>query len=569
MISDSSRQISVTSESLVQERDAARRLLHQAGLPRLFGDIDGGAYGLSHLELDILDALETALAAFIECSNQGRNFLHGGLADVPSAERVVSDYGSERFLCLFSMYAASTILLDTLARDGSTRVRSSGTFDLASVEKIMEGEADGVPQAIVQDYLRYLEFYRHHADAQKRVDRDERLLNCTRAYFGLLVNTLRTLVADSRFADFLEAVGHKPADIMGRRFSGLESAVPAASEASDLLEVSPEEIVGNDDFLHAGMRLARDVAGYDLEARQNPKRLNPVLFALGEAGCGKTITCHAIGGYFLQYCKTRDVPARFVVIRRTDWASSYQNASAQQLIDIFKSKVAAFPGVVGVYWPDIDTAFAARDDAGLRSEEKNILGACFGIFDGTIIPKNGQWFMLTDANTLNMDRATISRISQDPFNLRGPVSTDDFVRLMRDIKLKRHGEFLPLSKEEWHRLGDFCVESRLSGRSIENVTRKIISEIEDFEYPDAYFKADLARRLEIIRECSKPLDFARLHHIIDHYTRFEKEAEERARRKKFEERVKEIVFNMTAQSAAMLGTPSMMETVVPSPDPAH
>src|SRR5581483_3855737 len=144
-----------------------------------------------------------------------------------------------------------------------------------------------------------------------------------------------------------------------------------------------------------------------------------------------------------------------------------------------------------VYWPDIDTAFAARDDSGLHSEEKNILGACFGIFDGTIIPKNGQWFMMTDANTLNMDKATISRITQDPFQLKGPILPADFVRLTRDIKLRGLAPYLDLTEDQWTAFGTRCIELKLSGRAIENVSRKIISEIEDFEYPEEYFKADL------------------------------------------------------------------------------
>jgi hypothetical protein len=533
------RPIQISRDSLIQEREIARRLIADRNLPRLFGEIDGGEYGMTHVEIDLLEALETGLAVLIECTKQGRNFLGGDR----------SDEQRDRFVALYSLFASATVVLEALVKLAPGRVRVSGNFDLDDVEKL--AAIDGIAAAVLDDYLQYLRFYRQHPDMQKRVDRDERLVNCTRAYFSLLANSVRTLAVDALFAPQLEAIGRIPHDILGRRFNGFESAAVSASEATDLLDVHLEDIVGNTDFISAGLRLARDVAGFDLEVRQNPKRLNPVLFALGDPGCGKTVTCHAIGSYFLEYCRQRDIPARFVVIRRTDWASSYQNASAQQLIEIFREKVAEFHGVVCVYWPDIDTAFAAREDAGLRSEEKNVLGACFGIFDGTIIPKNGQWFMLCDANTLNMDRATVSRISQDPFHLRGPISADDFVKLLRDTKLRKHGAFLPLSEEEWQALGQLCVDAKLSGRSVENITRKIISEIEDFEYPDAYFKADMAERLEIIRQCSKPVPAARIREIIEHYTRFEKEAEERARRQKFEDRVKEIVFNMSTQAAAL------------------
>ena len=45
-----------------------------------------------------------------------------------------------------------------------------------------------------------------------------------------------------------------------------------------------------------------------------------MLFGLGPPGCGKTVTAHALGNYFLRYCRERQVPARFVVVRRSDWA---------------------------------------------------------------------------------------------------------------------------------------------------------------------------------------------------------------------------------------------------------
>jgi hypothetical protein len=39
--------------------------------------------------------------------------------------------------------------------------------------------------------------------------------------------------------------------------------------------------------------------------------------------------------------------------------------------------------------------------------------------------------------------------------------------------------------------------------------------------------------------------------ILDHYATFEKEAEEKASRERFEARVREIVFHASAQAAAM------------------
>lgn len=529
----------IVEADLSLERRAARDALRLRAVPARFQQIDAGLWGFTRCQLDLLDALETTLAVMQETAKRMAQVRPNGSEPLPT------------FPALHALFVASRVF-GAIAPAPDPPVQVQGAFSAGHLQSLVEAPIDRLYEVALDDCLRYLEFYRAHAEPAKRVDCDARLLATLHAWFGLLGAGARELATDVRFE---RAVKAAHLEVLDWRFDGFAVApLGAPHDDSGLLDVWPDDVVGNGDFLKAGMRLARDVAGFDLATRTNPKRVNPVLFAMGDPGCGKTVTCHAIGNYFLRYCHERGIPARFVVITRTDWASSYQNASALQLVDIFKTRVAGFDGVVGVYWPDIDTAFAARSDGGLRSEEKNILGASFGIFDGTVIPKNGQWFMLTDANTLDMDAATISRITQDPFHLRGPVTADDFVVLMRDKKLGRHLDNLPLSGDQWLDLGRACLDGGLSGRAVENITRRVITEIEDFEYPDDYFKASLDERKAMIRHLSRPVGAARLCEIIDHYRRFGREAEDRARRERFDARVHEIAFNMSAQEAALRAT---------------
>jgi SpoVK/Ycf46/Vps4 family AAA+-type ATPase len=360
-------------------------------------------------------------------------------------------------------------------------------------------------------------------------------------------NTIEAMIRDSAFQPYREALESVNIEIFGKSFEGFRYYAAGQEDRAGLMQADVSEIIGNEDYINAALKLAKDVAGYDTEAMENPKRINPILFAMGNPGCGKTLTAHAIGNYFLNFTKEKGIRSRFVIIRRTDWASSYQNASAQNLIDIFKKNILGFKGVVGIYWPDIDTAFSARTESGLRNEEKNILGAVFGLFDGTILPKNGQWFMLCDANYLNMDQATISRITQDPYFVKGPVEPGDFIKLFRDVKLGKHKDFLKLTDEDWQKFGEKCSKGRLSGRSIDNISRKAITCIEDFEFPDEYYKADLGRKREIIKQYSKPVDFSKLSGILENYIEFEKDAEEKASKKRFEDRVSEISTYVSAK----------------------
>lgn len=356
-------------------------------------------------------------------------------------------------------------------------------------------------------------------------------------------------VVGSALKPFADALKARSIRVAGHPYDGLVMR-PITESPSGLLPARPEDVVGNEEYLRIGLRLARDVAAYDFAARRNPKRLNPILFGLGRSGCGKTFSAHAIGNAFLEHCRRNDIPARFLVIRRTDWASSYQNASALNLVRIFREGVLGFDGVCGVYWADIDTAFASRGDNDLRMEEKQNLGALFGLFDGTILPKNGKWFLICDANTLNMDEATISRISQNPIIVPGPTTPQHFTRLMRDVMLRDVRKFVQADDAAWERVGAEAAGLGLTGRNIESVCGNIRARIQDFDYPDEYFRASPEERAAMIEGLSRPVTeqglIDGLHAIAD----FQREAGERAERERFEREVRDLVRQLNAGRAA-------------------
>ena len=370
------------------------------------------------------------------------------------------------------------------------------------------------------------------------------------AFMLQLQGAVRRLTHMGRLRPFGVALAQRKVVIGELRYEGF-TARNVAEPVADLKPVQISEVVGNQEYLQAGLKLARDVAAYDLAARRGPKQLNPVLFGLGRPGCGKTITAHAIGHYFLEYCRQRDIPARFKVIRRTDWASSYQNASAATLVKIFKEEVYGFDGVCGVYWPDIDTAFASRSSGDLRSEEKNNLGAVFGIFDGTLIPKDGKWFMICDANFMQMDEATRSRIAQNPFTVKGPTSSEDYVTLLREVLLGELRAFVAVGEESrWPEVGAALVAADLSGRSVESVAGNIRAAIQDFEYPDEYFKASFEERRRIIDKMSRRIPIAVVLQEIADYVQFHRDAEAKEARDRFDREVETMVQQLNAGRAA-------------------
>lgn len=515
------------------ERKTALAIVQEAELKATLTQLEPGPFGLSARGMQILEAVLNAtdlgLAASAGLSGVILEEIHHtGSFVVPA----LNDE-QRRFVALFQLVTTIDDALDGLAPlTGSVQVE--GSLELDGL-----GELLSAPPRLVA--TRALRMARAYATMQGQV-------GALSAFFLLLRRALVSFAGSSALRPFITVLSQRSIEVGGRRYAGL--TVKQASASSQLLPITPEQIVGNQDYVEAGLKLARDVAGYDFDRRTNPKKLNPVLFALGKPGCGKTITAHAIGNAFLSYCQARDIPARFVVVRRSDWASSYQNASATNLVRIFKEEVYGFDGVCGVYWGDIDTAFASREASGLRMEEKQNLGAVFGIFDGTMLPKDGKWFLICDANTMHMDEATISRIAQNPFTVEGPTTPEHYVRLMREIMLADLTAFLPGDDAAWARIGQRAADYALSGRNVDAICGNIRARIQDFEYPEAYFKASTEERLAMLESLCQSVTEAEILEELEKYERFHREAEERATEEQFEREVEAMVRQLNAGRAA-------------------
>jgi len=554
------------------DRAAAVSAVRESGLPAVVGKLSRGPFGTSSKAMATLEAVATSVDVGLSAAGALKGLILEEATQPGSFEVPALQKPQQRLVSAFQLVVTADAMGRRLTELGS-EPDVEGALELDGFQELLDTGAE--PAALASRVLRlagrYLELHPPQTDAakpEKKPSPDETASHAASTLMAFLELVRRTVLSISQsgaLRPLTETLKGRKLKVAGYDYEGL--AVQEALEASaGLLPMLPDDIVGNAEYLQAGLRLARDVAGFDLDQKQNPKRLNPVLFGLGRPGCGKTVTAHAIGNYFLDYCRDREIPAKFQVIRRTDWASSYQNASAMNLVRIFREEVYGFEGVCGVYWADIDTALASRSNSGLRMEEKQNLGAVFGIFDGTLLPKDGKWFLICDANTMHMDEAAISRIAQNPFTVEGPTTVPHYVRLMRDLLLKDQQTFVPRDDEAWNRLGQAAVARNLSGRAIDAVCGNIRTRIQDFEYPDAYFKATVQERRDMLRKLSNPVTEEEIHQSMVDWHEFQREAEERAQREKFEADVDSLVHQLNASRAAAERAVSAEEPAAPDND---
>jgi DNA polymerase III delta prime subunit len=515
----------IDEKDVSREVAEARARVRVSGLPAALARIDAGSFGTTSLNLEMLDALVRAAATAIAVMKAPR--LEGA--------------GPVFFSYVFAQEAVDRLLSiggPEKPDDPSGSLRADQYRDIPNLKT-----PDALFTTVLKDCAGFLKFYGEHPDSGKRVSRDEEALTCLRSYFHLLGATLKKLGSER-----IEARVETPR----QRYDGWSVSPTAIGETSNLMPIGLDDIVGNEEYLKGAKRLARDVAGFDMKAGKNPKKVrNQILFVLGSPGCGKTVTAHAVLRYFLDLCEKHEVPAKTRIIRRTDWASSYQNQSANRLLEIFRDEVFSADAVVGVYWADIDTAFSARGGTELRQEEKSNLGTLFGILDGTIGPKNGKWFLICDANTMHMDEAMISRLAQTPLQALGPTTPEHFVRLLRDIKLRGRDRWLPISEDDWAAIGKRCVDEGLSGRSVDAIAGRVLTAMEDFEEPDEYFSLPFEKKQKLIDELSVKVDSETIQSFLTDHLKFEKAAQEKSEEERFNRRVEEIRLHLSAQRAAL------------------
>ena len=244
-----------------------------------------------------------------------------------------------------------------------------------------------------------------------------------------------------------------------------------------IMNIRKEEAIGNQEF--------RDIilwnnflklAAYNQELDQNPFNPPKSIFVYGAPGGGKSFTAHGTIQSLGDLCRNLNLPLWAFSHSITDYASHYQNQTANKLAEL-GGKIKNFPGIVVMYIADADTIFQSRKDPHLTSEQKNTLSVYMRMFDGTMIPKKGKFLALMDANYLDgIDDATKSRVFDIIYEVRRFQKAEEFEELVRRT-LTQDQEVFSLSGQDWKEIGEYLLATPLSNREINHVLNQLRGEI--------------------------------------------------------------------------------------------
>ena len=243
-----------------------------------------------------------------------------------------------------------------------------------------------------------------------------------------------------------------------------------------IMKVTKEDVIGGQKFGDVLWRSMVKLAAYDHEKKQNPYDPPGVIFTFGQPGGGKTFNAHAYMQSFAELCRNKGISLWAFTHSTTDYASHFQNLTANQLANL-AHEVNEFPGIVLMYVADADNVFQSRKDPRLTSEQQQTLGVYFKMFDGTMIPKNGKFLTILDANYIEgIDDATKSRVFDVILELERFDKPEQFAELARRSLLKGAGGIITLPDNEWNEIGKYMLDGPLSNREIGHVIKQLRSD---------------------------------------------------------------------------------------------
>lgn len=241
-----------------------------------------------------------------------------------------------------------------------------------------------------------------------------------------------------------------------------------------LMKVKREEAIGNEEFRDKILwNNFLKLGGYNHNLEKNPFNPPKSIFVYGAPGGGKTFTAHGTIQSFGDLCRERRLPLWAFSHSTTDYASHYQNQTANKLAELGK-EIKEFPGMVIMYIADADTIFQSRKDPHLTSEQKNTLSVYMRMFDGTMIPKNGKFLAVMDANYLDgVDDATKSRVFDIIYEVRRFEKAGEFEELVKRSLSQEAEKIITISDPHWKEIGEYLLATPLSNREIGHVLNQL------------------------------------------------------------------------------------------------
>jgi hypothetical protein len=439
-------------------------------------------------------------------------------------------------------------------------------------------------------------------DGQPIVETADDLANLTRDYFVAARDQMIASAAEHPAA-LLAQVEGAPFRIGDLELRGFAVAERDRSAKVEFAPVLPEQIVGNSSAKRALCRYVDRLALYDTAQGMNPilelgGLPSTVLFD-GFPGTGKSSLFRMAMTRMNMRAAQTGLPARFVAID-PGIKDEYYGKTAKLLTE--KLALARDPSALTLlFFDDIDLLLLARGDPGLGGSDKDVLNITMQFLDGAFTVQRGNWQAYAATNEPTATDSALRQRFHHRELIGGPEDWDDYaaligIKLARQIKqglvqiggelptpqiaqrtgnrgqgraggglLDRAKSLIPDSRSpipgklSWRELGELCAEykrkdPRFTGRPIESVTQKLLSESADFDVPEewftnpaAYLEKGYVDKVALVRSLYRPITGEMIAAELEHYFSSEQRYADDARAQRAQRAAAELEAQLAAR----------------------
>lgn len=386
--------------------------------------------------------------------------------------------------------------------------------------------------------------------------------------------------------------------------SGLQLTEPSASQAIDMVEKRPEEVVGNHIAKFESMRLAQRLVCYDMARQKNPLvELGGFSFTIigdGSPGTGKTTLIQMTVSLLRTYCRQLDLPFRYLNFS-IDEISDYQGRSGQNAKRFCKTVMDAKSISFGTI-DDVDQVCGNRNDKNASAGQLEVTAVFMQEFagPGTVVRGNAA-FALFSNYPEKVDDALRQR-TQARFLVDGPKTKDDFTDLLymmlgkncpmdlgkgyqpystqqvrQAIRAKYEENSVPHGPElkalfdkhalggkirTWKEFGDYLHalqghDERFTGRAVKNICDAVRFRMMDFdipaewfENPEQFFRKPYEAKMAMLQELRGTVTPEMMIQEINRYMDSEERYARVAKDRELDDRTRSYVVDHRARLAA-------------------
>ncbi|MDO8556712.1 MAG: AAA family ATPase [Nanoarchaeota archaeon] len=449
---------------------------------------------------------------------------------------------SNRYALAFAGYVGLTLL-----GKEPVDIQSMHTFGTLNTSKDRDKHTEQLAAAAYSDITRIVEEYK----TRRELPQDEQLQETFQCIFTSWIKqfnweSYRELTKTNSLEDLTVTYGQY--SIHKGTFKQKSTKVEVDEK---FMPNRREEIEGKPALETIVWRNLIKLGAYNHERQANPLNPRSVIFSYGEPGGGKTFISHACIQSFADLCKEKNIPLLALTHSVTDYASHFQNQTANALGELAK-KIREFPGMVLMYVADADTIFVSRNDPQITQEQKQTLSVYFGMFDGTRIPKNGKFLAIMDANYVDgIDDATKSRLFDEIVEVKRFTEPQQFANLARRKIMKGINVEL-LTTPEWQAVGEYLLSSQLSNREIDNILKGAVG---GFDVPEDILGKTWDEQVTYRNEQLRTIiNKDQLITTFEDYKKVRAKIEEESLRKRFEDSRMRFLQDLATEQQPTAGT---------------